>query len=388
MKFLNDIRFWIFLFFVIRLFGITDAPLEMGHSYRQALTAMIARNFLEISSNIFYPRIDMAGTNTGIIGSEFPLFSYLIFWISKIFGYDHWYGRLINLIVSSVSIYYFYLIVKRYFNQQIAFNAAIILTVSIWFSFSRKIMPDVFSVSLVIIGLYHCLKYFDSGKISKLLLYFGFVTAGILCKIPALALISFLAIPLVLKYNLNRKITVVAVSVISVLIASWWYFYWAPYLVETYHFKLFYPKGLLEGFREIIQFPVDTLDKFWFTAFYSFIAFATFVAGLVLMVVKKERLMIAVFSIVTIVFLIFILKTGSVFSFHNYYIIPYVPVMAILAGYALSMINVKWQIVVLFLITVESFANQSYDFRVKESEVYKLEMEMSIEKIIAKDDLI
>jgi len=32
-KFLvSDIRFWIIVFFVIRLFGITNAPLEMGHN--------------------------------------------------------------------------------------------------------------------------------------------------------------------------------------------------------------------------------------------------------------------------------------------------------------------------------------------------------------------
>ena len=146
-KIVKDIRFWIFLFFLIRLFGITDAPLEMGHNWRQSLTNMIARNFFEVSPNIFYPRIDMAGDLTGILGSEFPFFSYLIFLVAKVFGYDHWYGRLINLVVSSASLYYFFLIVKKYFNVRISFNATIILIVSIWFSFSRKIMPDTHNLA-------------------------------------------------------------------------------------------------------------------------------------------------------------------------------------------------------------------------------------------------
>ena len=105
-KLLKDIRFWIFLFFLVRLFGITDPPLEAMHSWRQALTNMIARNFLEVSPNIFFPRIDTAGDLTGIIGSEFPLLSYLVFLVSEIFGYEHWYGRLINLIISSTSSCY------------------------------------------------------------------------------------------------------------------------------------------------------------------------------------------------------------------------------------------------------------------------------------------
>jgi hypothetical protein len=249
-------------------------------------------------------------------------------------------------------------------------------------------MPDVFSVSLVIIGLFYALRYFEDGKIINLIFYFLLVSAGILCKIPALSLMSVLVIPLTQRFPLSRKLTVMIMGVISVILASWWYFYWAPYLVETYHFKLFYPKGVFEGLREIIQYPVDTLDKFWFTAFYSFIAFAFFLAGLVLIFIKKERLMIYTFSIVSLVFVIFMLKSGSVFSFHNYYIIPYVPVMALLAGFALSKINVKWQIVVLFLIAVESLANQAHDFRIKETELYKLELEEYVENVIAKDDLV
>ena len=50
---------------------------------------MIARNFLEIDANIMYPRIDMAGDKTGIIGSEFPFFNYLIYLFFEIFNFSH-----------------------------------------------------------------------------------------------------------------------------------------------------------------------------------------------------------------------------------------------------------------------------------------------------------
>src|SRR4051812_1758490 len=92
-KLLSDIRFWLIFFFVIRLVGITNAPLEVAHNWRQTFTCMVARNFLENDPNILYPTIDMAGNKTGIVGAEFPLFNYLIYLISGIFGYTHWYGR-------------------------------------------------------------------------------------------------------------------------------------------------------------------------------------------------------------------------------------------------------------------------------------------------------
>ncbi len=387
-KILKDIRFWIFLFFLIRLFGITDAPLEMGHNWRQSLTNMIARNFHEISPNILFPRIDMAGNNTGIIGSEFPLFSYLIFIMIKFLGFDHWYGRLLNLVVSSIGIYYFYLLAKKFFTKQIAFNATLILVVSIWFSFSRKIMPDTFSVSLVIIGLYYCFSYLEDGRFIKLLLFFTLISIGSLSKIPAMALISIIVLSLFTDYPFKRKIIVLIATSISFLIVSTWYFYWVPFLVDTYGFKLFFPKGLIEGWNEIKKYPFDTLDKFWFTSLYSFIAFGLFMFGLLMIFIKRYKLLIAVFLTVSIVFFVFILKTGSVFSLHNYYTIPYVPVMALIAGYALSLIKVKWQYVLLFLICSESIANQSHDFRINKSELYKLELEASIEGKVPMKDLI
>jgi len=99
----GTIIFWILIFFLIRLTGITNPPLETEHNWRQCFTAMIARNFLEQSPNILYPQIDMSGNQPGFIGSEFPLFNYIIFLAAKIFSYQHWYGRLINMIISSIS---------------------------------------------------------------------------------------------------------------------------------------------------------------------------------------------------------------------------------------------------------------------------------------------
>jgi hypothetical protein len=68
---LRDIRFWIVVFFILRLVGITNPPLETGHNWRQSLTCMIARNFLEIDNNIAYPRIDMAGEKPALLVLNF-----------------------------------------------------------------------------------------------------------------------------------------------------------------------------------------------------------------------------------------------------------------------------------------------------------------------------
>ncbi len=160
---------------------------------------MIARIFLESRANILYPMIDMAGNKSVIIGSEFPFFNYLIYIVNYIIDSSNWAGGLINLIIYSIGIYFFYKLIKNLLSKQCAFNATIILIVYVWFSFSRKIMPDTFIVSLVIIGLYYAFNYLKKGVISSLIFFFIFSTLGMLCKIPSSSLFCVLSIIIFIK---------------------------------------------------------------------------------------------------------------------------------------------------------------------------------------------
>lgn len=389
-NYLPDIRFWIILFFIIRLYSITNAPLEIGHNWRQSLTNMIARNFLEIDNNIMYPRIDMDGNKTGVIASEFPLFNYLIYLWSKIFGYAHWYGRLINLLVSSIGIYYFYKLVKHFFSEKLAFYSALILLCSIWFAFSRKSMPDTFCTALVIIGIYNGFFYFYNAKLKNLIAFFLFSSLAILSKIPALYLVSIMVIPLFdkrVKFYLKRNVLIAGVLVLLLVYA--WYFYWVPYLLTTYGYQLYFPKHFMEGIKELIHYGSDTLEKFYFSALQSFVAFAVFITALFIMIKQKQKLALITIGIASLFFVLFIIKTGFVFSVHNYYVIPFVPVMAFVAAFAIVEIkSPTWRVILVGLIIVESIANQQHDFFIKNSEKYKLSLESISEKFTNKADLV
>jgi 4-amino-4-deoxy-L-arabinose transferase-like glycosyltransferase len=388
-KIFTDIRFWIFIFFALRLIGITNAPLEVGHNWRQSLTNMISRNFLENGANILYPSVDMAGEKSGIIGSEFPFFNYLIYLFSYFFNYSHWIGRLINLFVSSFGLYYFYRLIKNLIDHQTSFNATIILTVSIWFAFSRKIMPDTFSVSLVIIGLYFAYDFLKNGFRFSLILFFTFCTLGMLCKIPALSLFSVLFILVLIKeINIRRKIELYTASILGFLIVCLWYFYWVPNLISTYHYQLYFPKGISEGIHEITPLIPELLEKFYFSALHSYTALICFFVGTVLLFKSNNRNLIYGIGIITIVFVLFIIKTGAVFPLHNYYIIPFTPILALLAGYSIVQIPLKYQYLLLGLIAIEGIANQQHDFSVKKNQLYKLGLDEITEKFIPEKDLI
>lgn len=386
---LSDIRFWILVFFIIRLFGITNPPLEIGHNWRQTQTNMIARNFYESGPDLFHPKIDMAGEKTGIIGSEFPFFNFLIYLVSAVFGYTHWYGRLINLLVSSLGTWCFYLLIYRLINKKAAFNATIIFLSSIWFAYSRKIMPDTFSVSLVLVGLYFAYGYMSSGGLVKLVFYFLFITLGGLCKIPALTISSLLIIPIFIKHiHIRRKLAVLLVTLSGFLIIILWYFYWVPYLVSEYQYQIIFPKGFLEGLNDLYQLRIKTLERFYYSSLHSFLAFACFLAGMFLVFYRKNILLIMAVSIVTLSFILFIIKAGAFFSNHSYYIIAYTPLMAFVAGFFTSIIKVRFQWMLLVVIAIEGIANQQHDFFIRESERYKLTLERIAEVHIGKNELI
>ena len=386
---LLDIRFYLALLFIVRMYGIMDAPLESSHSWRQCITNMTARNFSESGLDIMHPRVDLGGNETGILGSEFPFLNALIYVMNSIFGFQHWYGRLINLCMSTIGIYYFYLLIKNCITQKVAFYSSLLLSLSIWLTFSRKIMPDTFSVSLVIIGLYFAYNYLKKGHWKSLLLYFLFSTVGMLCKIPALSIFSVIAcIFFIQQIHLKRKLYFIIISGICVSIVLAWYFLWIPHLISTYKYQLYIPKGLLEGIQELQPYFGKLLKRFYFDAFHSFLAFGCFVVGIVFLVKNKQFLILKSFGIITVVFILFIIKTGNVFPLHSYYIIPFVPVMAVVAGYFLAQLPTKIQYTLMAIIAIESIANQQHDFKINDKKLSYLGLEEKVDQHIPKNALI
>ena len=390
----KDIRFWIFFFFLIRLIGITNPPLEVAHNWRQTTVTMVARNFLDHDNNILYPRIDIAGERTGITGMEFPTLNYLIYLISEIFGYQHWYGRLINLIVSSIGVFYFYKLIKGFFSEAISFKATLILIVSIWFQYSRKIMPDTFAMSLVFISIYHGFNYLKNNytrkTIIQLLLYFIFVLFGVLSKLPVgYLLILFIFFYLDKQVCLRRKIILVIITLIAFLPIFWWYFIWVPFLVDHFGFwHFFMGKSITVGFYEILDNLNDSCKKFYDTAL-KYSGFILFVMGLIYIFIKKEVRLKWVFLSTFLSFCVLVFKSGFTFSQHSYYIIPFVPVMALIAGYGIEQIkNNRLKLFFLIIICIEGIGNQFHDFIIHENDAQILTLEKTLDSFSSRKDLI
>jgi len=389
-RYSGDIRFWIILFFVVRLYGIWFAPIELTHNWRQTTVTMVARNFLEADANPFFPRIDIAGEKSGITGMEFPLLNYLIYLCSLVFGYQHWYGRLIVLLVSSFGLHAFFSLCRKYFDGQIAFNATIVLLFSIWFTYSRKIMPDTFSMSLILFGLWHGLLYLEKYRARNLLLYAGFTILGILSKMPSAYILILLFWPF---FNVQRPVQVnllfVLASGAALLSAFGWYYIWVPYLNQTYGFTHFFMgKSISAGVAELAAHWPETISKFYDVAI-KYIAFAFCLFGLWQAIKQRQKVLLYTSAAGFLAFLPVMLKGGFTFYHHSYYIIPFVPVLALLSGYGIAQIHkVRWRTVILIAIGAEGLLNHMDDFRTKPEYRALLQLEADMDRISNRGDLI
>jgi hypothetical protein len=363
----SDIRFWLLFFFLLRFLAITEPPLEVAHNWRQTTVTMVARNFLEEDANILYPRVDFAGDKTGITGMEFPLLNYLIFLVSKIFGYAHWYGRLINLIISTIGIWFFYKLVARYFTDRIAFYAAFMLILSVWFTYSRKIMPDTFSVSLVIMGLYYCMMFLETKHLAwTLVAGTVLLLLGVLSKLPSVCLLVVM-LPLLINKNISfrTRLIFVALNSVALVLNAVYYFYWVPRLNQEFGLEHFFMgKSIHEGASDIAAHLNQALQKFYQEAL-GISGFLIFVGGLIYAIIKKQTRLLFVFAAGFAAFLIVILKAGFGFYHHTYYIVPFAPFMALVAGYALDTVPKKTlAATALVVFSSEAIATKFVDFHI------------------------
>jgi hypothetical protein len=393
---LKDIRLWLLIALLVRLYGITQPPLETAHNWRQSNVCMVARNFSEVDADIRFPRIDVCGEKSGISGMEFPLLNYSIYLVSEFFGYADWYGRLINLIISTLGIYFFYRILKRFKGEKLAFTSGILLLCSFWFMYSRKIMPDTFSVSLVISGVYFGIEFLYSQK--KMLwlkglyifLFFLLTTAGLLSKLPAgVILAPTVLILLDKKIKWVSKGIFVLVALLCCIPAFYWYFYWVPFLNKTFDCGYFFLGGSISTGALQLHQEIRAVAKQFYETPLKYTGFVLFLVGLYYIFRKRDYLVLGVFILILASFLIIMFKGGYTFAHHSYYMVPFTPVMAMIAAFGI--INIPWKkitIYILLIICIENIGNQLFDFSISPDKWQLQKLEVSLNRFSRPDELI
>lgn len=163
--------------FIVRLYKFNE-PIADWHSWRQADTSAVSRNFVNSGFDLLHPRFDdLSNVSSGLDNPngyrfvEFPLYNLTQAGFYKIFNYfslEEW-GRLVTIFSSLLSGLIIYLLVKKYAGEVPALISLfffVFLPFNIYYS--RTILPDVSMVAAMLGGIFFFDAWISEKKYSTL----------------------------------------------------------------------------------------------------------------------------------------------------------------------------------------------------------------------------
>ncbi len=333
--------------FVVRLYKF-DNPIADWHSWRQADTSAVSRNFVKYGFDILHPRFDDLSKNVSNLDNpngyrfvEFPLYNALQAGFFGMLGglgglgitLEQW-GRLISIFASLLATLFLYLIVKNHSSTTIGLLAAFFyafLPFNIYYG--RTILPDPAMVMVSLGGIYFFDKWLNYSselqfKIKNYLLYLLaliFTASALLLKPFAL----FFTLPIVylafrkFGFALIKKWQLwlfLIVTVLPLILWRWW--------IQQY------PEGIPQSIWIFNGNGIRFKGAFFYWIFADRIGklilgywgIGLFVLGLVGKNVIKGGIFFSSFLLSTLLYL-FVVAAGNVQ--HDYYQILITPSIAI-----------------------------------------------------------
>lgn len=320
---------------IVRTYRL-DAPLADWHSWRQADTAAVARNFVKDDFNLLYPQSDslLALNETQIPNpnryfiNEFPLYNASVALLYQQFGINHIYGRIVSITMSAIGLLFLLLLCMKLFAFKVVVVTGIFYALNPYNIFyGRVFMPDPSFVALSITALYLCVRYVESKKISHGLLMAASYALAMLVKPYAI----FMGIPILYWIVTNWGVERTFRNKQSYALAA---ISFVPLILWRIHFTM-HPEGsfasswLMNG--DGIRFKGSFFRWIIFDRFNRLIfatgGFALFVAGMFRSLTNKKSMLMFVW-LSSVLLYITVFAKGNVN--HDYYQLPIMPVGSIL----------------------------------------------------------
>ena len=152
--------------FAIRLYKI-DRPVADWHSWRQADTAAVSRNFIKEGFNPFIPKYDDMSSQANMLDNpnryrfvEFPIYNIAVYGVWSITGVSDMWARMTTVAFSLLSTLLLYLIVRHYSGRTIAFLSAFFFAAIPYNVFySSTILPGPAMVCFILALYYFFTKW-------------------------------------------------------------------------------------------------------------------------------------------------------------------------------------------------------------------------------------
>jgi hypothetical protein len=324
------------LCFGVRLYKV-DNPVADHHSFRQADTAAVARNFVKDGFNPLFPQSDsllplsehQTPNPNRYFMNEFPLYNSIVAVVYKIWGINTTNARVVSVTFASIGVFFLYLVGKKLFDTKVATMAALfyaILPYNIYYG--RVIMPEPTFICFSIVSFYLLLYFVEKPSLLRGLIFSIIFATAMLVKPYAIFLYIPFSYWVLATYGFSafKKPMFYIAPIISLV----------PLILWRYHIS-FYPEGsfasmwLLNGSN--IRFTGAFFRWLVFDRMNRLI-FAT--GGFVLLFFGVAHSMLSKRGWLMLFWLISVFAYFSVFAMgnvtHDYYQLPIMPIGALLVS--------------------------------------------------------
>ncbi|CAN5603576.1 hypothetical protein BH11BAC1_BH11BAC1_12430 [soil metagenome] len=319
---------------------IGDKPNSV-HTWAQSDRASVAACYYNESMNFFHPRIynRSDGTNTGICGMEFPVINYSAAICYKIFGFHEFYYRLFNFMLLFIGLVCAFLMADLFLKDLFFSSITVWLFMMspVLFFYSANFLPDTGSLGLVFISWYLFFKRGEGKSMRSHVLFIIMITLACLIKMTSMvSLITMIALMLGKRTRLFNSTNIPSLDrkmmtglIICFACVFGWYKY-AGWLNDHYHNYFFILKGnAVESMLEFKQVLLHIYEKPYLDYYPLMmkqviaVCFGVFIVTFYF----QKRLLGFTFLILLIGFAGFVVTMLRQFQYHDYYIIPLLPLI-------------------------------------------------------------
>ena len=322
---------------LLRLKGIGN-PLLDDQAWRQADTAAIATNMLGHLADfprVFFPHLNYDAVVPQKVELEFPFLPYLLACTWSILGWADLWGRLWSVLFSLLTIWGIYDLARRVFSERVALLASSIYAVMpLAVYYGRVIMPEPVAQVLSVWAINLVWRWRCAPRFGKLCGAGLLISAAILAKLPQLMLFP---VALFLGFWPLRRSEIrnlVVYSLLALLLPVVYY--------SWVHFGSDNTSQFVSG---IVSVQVVQAETFHWeelrknlsrSGLSMFVFLLTFIGGLRLIISPSlARVGMAVWLIVCLFYVGIVCSRIPL----DYYLVPILPLVALLSALALDIID-------------------------------------------------
>ena len=174
----------------LRLYHVHD-PILDHPAWRQGDEAAIARNFLELRNNIFYPQTDYDGPPPNYVELELQLVPYAAAQLYRFFGVHEIFARLIVITLSVATIPLIYALSTEVYSRRAGVIAALLFAIAPGaVYYGRAIIPESGMIFFSVGALLFWWRWIDRRRLADFWLAAVCAMLACLAKPPALLILG------------------------------------------------------------------------------------------------------------------------------------------------------------------------------------------------------